>query len=143
MDLTFQVVLCRRAAEPMACCDCFVVVPVNSFQSFSFDLTVRFPRAGHALDRQRFKTKKKKGAGQLASAVVPQKHRRCARPSHRSRRSQNTIIEIQIASARLDGMSTPERLFSRTELAPSPLTFASRARYLCKHSKENAHVHPN
>ena len=79
MDLTFQVVLCRRAAEPMACCDCFVVVPVNSFQSFSFDLTVRFPRAGHALDRQRFKTKKKKrcrpagerGRAAEASALCP------------------------------------------------------------------------
>ena len=77
MHLAFHVVLFRRVAEPMVCCDRFVVVPVNSFQSFSFDLTVRFPRDEHALDRQRFKTKKKnpfsgeRGRAPEASALCP------------------------------------------------------------------------
>lgn len=71
MHLAFYVVLFRRVAEPIACYDRFVVVPVNTFQSFSFDLTVRFPRAEHALGRQRFKRKKKNGAGQRANVVMP------------------------------------------------------------------------
>ena len=118
-------------------CGRFIGVPVNSFQSFTFDLTVRFPMAGHSLHRKRFETMKKMVPASWQtwacrkSAGVAQTGDGAKMPWWKRKKLQN-------------GLKGYPRLKNCFETgAPLPLTFPSRARYLNIHSKEKAHVHPN
>ncbi len=118
-------------------CGRFIGVPVNSFQSFTFDPTVRFPKAGHPLGLKRFETMKK-------MAPTNWQTWSCRRSTGVTQTVDGAKIPWWKCKKLQHGSTGYPRLKNCFKNgAPLPLTFSSRARYLNRHSKEKAHVHPN